>query len=172
MAEETQVKETKVEIVEEPVPKEIEYVAEGGWREKYIKDWLGVKLGRRAWMLQKHQEQHQSVQQIAEMARKGDFSGPTQESGGENGEGDDDVAVNVGNETHYHYQNEKTTAGGAAGAIGKAAVIAVALGAGPVGVALGGYMMYRAQQDNPTAAKDTDTWREFDLTPGKVTDIP
>ncbi len=127
------------EVTDQP-PKEVDELPPGKWREKYIRNWLSVMLGRRAWMLQKHQEQNRSVQKVAEMARTG---GESTEASAEG----DDVGVSVGNETHNHY--ESTTSRSGLGTVGKAALIAAALGAGPVSAGIGAYIMHQSQQGSP-----------------------
>lgn len=142
--------------MEEPPPKEVMEVTDKGWRDGYIRKWLSVILGRRAWMLQKHQRQGKAVQRLEDLAATGSY--PDKQGG------DDDVGVNVGDVTHHHYPAEKKGNPITTFALAAAALV----GTGGVSAFVG----YLPRGDDMQRATDTDTWREFDLTPGDVTDIP
>ena len=94
------------------------------WLEKQLKLWgLTTQIGHDGFMLAKIAQQHQEVMKLAKAGRTGKIGKPDVGK-------DDEVEINIGNESkeyhqHYHYENKPVTEKPSAPAVAVEAVKAV-----------------------------------------------
>lgn len=160
----------------DPVQNQPTEPASTNWKEDIEKQWFGLQLGERAWMLNKWQQQQEVVMDGIRRARdpSGATSGDAQEG--------DVAGVNVGNTIHNHYSsssqtaaatdNTQTTTSPASVAkaglstAAKAAIAAALLGTGSMGGAGGLALLQWLTKPSVTVstpAQDTDTNAAIEL---------
>ena len=114
-------------------------------RQKFELDWARMRLGHEGMMLAKIQRQNRIVEHVAAQTRDGKFTGGPVPSVPEG----EDMGVNVGNETHNHYESKSRPLG----SLGKL-IVAASLLAGGAGA---GVVVNQLLPSAPPAAVDTDT---------------
>lgn len=133
-----------------------------GWQEKFKREWMQLKMGFEAMMLDKIMRQNQIARDIAQRTADGTLGQPQPPSDSV----EDDMGIRIGDEQHTHYH---TTAPAAqTSSLSKMALGASLLSTGGLAGVLGGMLMNEPAppvvQPSPPAvvqeqepAIDTDT---------------